>query len=309
MVGEDRGIGVTELLHGAAQDPVLVVFALLTQLGDVWFLFLVGGVLYVAGGEFPRWGIDRRRGLFVLGLLLTYVALIGVLKGFFSLPRPPGATEPPGIEWIPPILEGVFVSITTGDGSGFPSGHALGSTMVWGGVALVVVEKNLSRVWLGFAGVVVGLVSLSRLVLGVHYLVDVVVGVGLGLVVLWALYVIADRGTDPGRVLLVAAVIGALGVPQGISFESVSAFGSAVGAWLVWHGIADSTPAHPSTRREVGASFAVLGLSGGLFALLYALEPPLLVTFFGSALALGGTVLAPLAGEKLHNRYGAYPVG
>ncbi|NHN47973.1 phosphatase PAP2 family protein [Halostella sp. JP-L12] len=302
MLAEDRGIGVTEVLHASATDPVLVLFALLTQLGDVWFLFLLGGVLYVAGDEFPRWGIDRRRGLFVLGLLLTYVALIGVLKEFFLLPRPPGASDPPVVQWIPSVLQGVFTSITTGEGPGFPSGHALGSTMVWGGFALVVVEDELSRVWLGLAGVVVGIVSVSRLVLGVHYLVDIVAGAGLGLVVLGVLYVIADCGTAPGQVLLVAVGIGVLGLPQGVSFESVAALGSAVGAWLVWHGIADSTPAHPSNRREVGAGFAILGLAGGFFALLYALKPPLIVTFCGSMITVGGAVIAPLAGEKLLDR-------
>lgn len=79
----------------------------------------------------------------------------------------------------------------------------------------------------------------------------------------------------------------------------MSALGSGVGGWLVWRGIADSTPAHPSNRQEVAAGFALLGLAGGFFALLYAVEPPLLVTFFGSAIAVGGTVGAPLAGEKL----------
>ncbi|WP_226483225.1 phosphatase PAP2 family protein [Natrinema amylolyticum] len=302
MFTRDRGIGVTEALHGSAQDPVLVLFALLTQLGDVWFLFLLGGALYVAGDEFPRWGIDRRRGLFVLGLLLTYVALIGVLKQFFSLPRPPGAGDPPAIRWVPSVLQAVFANIATGDGFGFPSGHAFGSTLVWGGFALVVVEDELSRVWLGVAGVVVGLVSLSRLVLGVHYLVDVVAGAGLGLVVLGVLYVITDRGTAPGRVLLVAVAVGALGLIHGFTFESVAALGSALGAWLTWHGIADSTPAHPSNRREAGTGFAVLGLAGGFFALLYAFEPPLLVTFCGSAIAVSGAVVAPLAGQKLLDR-------
>lgn len=299
MFPEGRSVGVTEALHGSAPDPVLVLFALLTQLGDVWFLFLLGGVLYAAGDELPRWGIDRRRGLFVLALLLTYVALIGVLKGFFLFPRPVGAGDPPVVQWVPSVLQGVFVDITTADGSGFPSGHALGSTMVWGGFALVVVEDELSRAWLGFAGAVVGIISLSRLVLGVHYLVDVVAGVGLGLVVLGVLYVVADRGTAPGRVLLVTVGVGVLGLVQGASFESVAALGSAVGAWLVWRGVADSTPAHPSNRREVGTGFAVLGLAGGFFVLLYVIEPPLLITFFGSAIAVGSTVAAPLAGEKL----------
>ncbi len=80
MLSDYRRIGISETLHGLAQDPVLVRFALLTQLGDVWFLFLLGGVHYVVGDKFLQWGIDRRRGLFVLGLLLTYVTLVGVLS-------------------------------------------------------------------------------------------------------------------------------------------------------------------------------------------------------------------------------------
>ncbi|WP_336365093.1 phosphatase PAP2 family protein [Halalkalicoccus salilacus] len=298
MVGGDRGLGLVEVLHGLASEPVLIVFALLTQLGDVWFFFLLGGLLYVAGDQFPRWGIDRRRGLFVLGLLLTYVALIGVLKHFFLLPRPPGAGEAPVIAWLPAVFQGVLASIATGSGPGFPSGHAFGSTLVWGGSALVVFGDELSPGWLG-AAAIVGLVSLSRLILGVHYLVDVVVGVGLGVVVLGVLYVVADRGTAPARVLLVAVGAGALGLIQGVTFESVAALGSGVGGWLVWRGIADSTPAQPSNRREAAAGFGVFGLAGGFFAVVYAIEPPLLATFFGSAIAVGGAVVAPLAGEKL----------
>jgi membrane-associated phospholipid phosphatase len=299
MLTADRSLGVTETLHGLVSEPVLVFFAVLTQLGDVWFLFLVGGVLYVAGDQVPRWGIDRRRGLFVLGLLLTYVALIGVLKPFFNLPRPPGAGQPPNVAGLPAVLEAAFVSITTADGLGFPSGHALGTTMVWGGFALVVVEDDLSRAWLGVAAAVVTTVSLARLVLGVHYLVDVVVGATLGAVALGVLYLAADRGRAPGRVLVVAVALAVGGLAYGVNFESAAALGSGVGAWLVWRGIADSTPAHPSSRRVVAGGFAVFALAGGLFALLYALEPAPLVTFVGAAVSVGGAVGAPLAGERL----------
>lgn len=245
MVGGDRGLGLVEVLHGLASEPVLIVFALLTQLGDVWFFFLLGGLLYVAGDQFPRWGIDRRRGLFVLGLLLTYVTLIGVLKNFFLLPRPPGAGEAPVIAWLPAVFQGVLASIATGSGPGFPSGHAFGSTLVWGGFALVVFEDELSLGWLG-AAAVVGLISLSRLILGVHYLVDVVVGVGLGVVVLGVLYVVADRGTAPARVLLVAVGAGALGLIQGVTFESVAALGSA------WAGGSSgvASPIQPPLSRQ-----------------------------------------------------------
>lgn len=298
MALNGRGVGITELLHGYAEWPVLVLFALITQLGDVWFLFALGSALYVAGEQFPRWGIDRRRGLFVFGLVLAYVALIGVLKNAFGLPRPPGAGEAPALGWIPVALEPAFADIATGHGPGFPSGHALGTTMVWGGVALVL-DRGARRTRLTVAGAVVALVSLSRLVLGVHYAVDVVVGVVLGLLALGGLYWLTDGGTDPGRVLLFAVVAGILGLFTGFSFDSVTALGGALGAWVAWRAVAEATPAHPSSRQEVAAGFAVLVVAAALFGAVYALTPGLVVAFVGSVLAGGGAVGAPALGDRL----------
>lgn len=298
MFANGRGIGLSELLRAYVEWPLLVVFALVTQLGDVWFLFLLGASLYVAGEEFPRWGIDRRRGLFVLALALSYVALIGVLKNVFLLPRPTGAGEAPLVWWIPSALSGVFTDITTADGPGFPSGHALGSTMVWGGVALVL-DGEPTRRRAGVAVTVVALVSVSRLVLGVHYLVDVVVGIAVGLVVLAALYRLSDGGTDPGRVFAFAVAVGLVGLFMGVTFDSVTALGGAVGGWLVWRGVAEVTPAHPSDRREVVGGFVALALAAGLFGLTYALAPPPVLAFLGAAIAGGGAVGAPVLGERL----------
>jgi undecaprenyl-diphosphatase len=67
----------------------------------------------------------------------------------------------------------------------FPSGHAFGSAIAYGMLALVVL-----RVWHGsrwrwvFAGALwafIGLVALSRPMLGVHYPSDVLAGMSLGL--------------------------------------------------------------------------------------------------------------------------------
>lgn len=298
MALNGRGVGITELLHGYAEWPILLLFALITQLGDVWFLFALGSALYVAGEQLPRWGIDRRRGLFVLGLVLAYVALIGVLKNAFGLPRPPGAGEAPALGWIPVALEPVFADIATGHGPGFPSGHALGTTMVWGGVALIL-DQGTRRARAAVAGTVVALVSLSRLVLGVHYAVDVVVGVALGLLALGALYWLTDRGTDPGRVLLFAVAAGIVGLFMGITFDSVTALGGALGAWVAWRVVASATPAHPSNRREVMAGFAVLAVAAALFGAVYTLTPTLVVAFVGAVLAGGGAVGAPALGDRL----------
>jgi membrane-associated phospholipid phosphatase len=276
----------------------LILFAVVTQLGDVWFLFLLGSVLYVAGDELPRWGIDRRRGLFVLTLVLAYIALIGVLKNVFVLPRPPGATEPPPLQWIPPVLTGVFTSITTADSFGFPSGHALGTTMVWGGLALVL-DRSTFRLRAGVAGAVVVLVSLARIVLGVHYVVDVVVGSLLGVAVLAVLYWLSDRGTDPGRILLVTTAVGVIGLFVHVTFDSVAAVGSATGGWLVWRGIAETTPAHPTSRWEVFAGFGIVGIAAGIFGAVYVGDVSNLFAFFGSAAAVGVAVAAPYLSERL----------
>lgn len=295
----DRGIGFTDLFQGLGESPLVVLlFAVLTQLGDVWFLFLLGGVLYVAGEYVPRWGIDRRQGLFVLALAITYVALIEVLKNIFVLPRPPGAGEPPALGWIPSTFTGMVTNITTADGPGFPSGHALGTTMVWGGLALVL-DRASSRVRFGVTGVVVVLVSFSRLALGVHYFVDVLVGATLGVITLGVLYWVAEYGTNPGRVLFVAVVFGVLGLFSGVTFDSVAATGGAVGGWMMWRRVADATPAHPTNDRAVITGFVALGITGGFFAVVYTLEPPTLLTFFGTAIAAGTVVGAPLLGERL----------
>lgn len=125
-------MGSTELLSAEATWPVVVSFALLSQLGDVWFSFLLGGVCSVAGTKTPYLGLDRRRGLSVLGLVLTYVSPVGVLKNVFRLDRPPGAGTPLEAVVAPALTQGVFESVTTASGSGFPSGHVLGATLVWG---------------------------------------------------------------------------------------------------------------------------------------------------------------------------------
>jgi membrane-associated phospholipid phosphatase len=294
-LGGGRGIGIVELFRTSGDVPV-VLFGLFTQLGDLWLLLLVAGVVYVAGDELPCLGIDRRSGLFVLALVVTYVTLIVVLKEAFLLPRPPGASDPPGIGWLQPAVER---PLTTATGPGFPSGHALGSTMVWGGLALVL-DRETRRLRFGFAGAVIAGVALSRLVLGVHYLVDVVVGVALGVVALGVLYWSSRGGNSPGRVFAVAAVIGGGGLVQGITPDSAAAAGSAVGGLLAWHGIADVTPPRPTNNRAVGAGVAVLVAAGGVFGLAYASPyslPSRLSPFLGAAVAVGGVVGAPALGE------------
>jgi undecaprenyl-diphosphatase len=95
-----------------------------------------------------------------------------------------------------------FHRIITVHGSGFPSGHAMGATVVFGAV-LFVVWPHLGRTArvLAVAGtaVVVVAVAASRVLLGAHWPLDVVGGVLLGAawVLAWGAFM-ASRSQPSG---------------------------------------------------------------------------------------------------------------
>ena len=66
------------------------------------------------------------------------------------------------------------------EGYAFPSGHAQGSTVFWGLLAL-----RLRKRWAYWgAALLISLVSLSRLYLGVHWPIDIAGGLAAGLILL-----------------------------------------------------------------------------------------------------------------------------
>ena len=90
------------------------------------------------------------------------------LKLVFAKPRPQ--------LWTPLIIEHSY---------SFPSGHALGSSALYGFLA-VLLASQYPRYRLGIysiAVVIVGSIGLSRLFLGVHYPTDIIAGYAVGL--LW----------------------------------------------------------------------------------------------------------------------------
>src|SRR5205814_9225723 len=73
--------------------------------------------------------------------------------------------------------------VATGGGNSFPSGHSLGSIIVYGAL-LMVFAPALPRRWrtpvIVAAAVLVALIGFSRLALGVHFLSDVLGAWALG---------------------------------------------------------------------------------------------------------------------------------
>ncbi|MFB6207513.1 MAG: phosphatase PAP2 family protein [Haloglomus sp.] len=287
-----RAVGVEALFAGLPL-PALVVFGAVTQLGDVWFYFLTLASAYWFGDTVA--GSDRRHAAFLLGCALTALALTTTLKGFFSFPRPPGAGVAEGADRLSGVLRALYTNAATADGTGFPSGHALGVALVWGGAALTLDADRRTRLVAG--GLVVLLVGVSRVALGVHYAVDVLAGWAVGGAAL-ALLLSIDADRKPGRAFSLAAVAAVVGAVNSFDATHLTALGAALGARITWGAVGtDALAADPGLRS--GAALTVVGIPtlGGPFFYLYLVEPAAPVAFAASALITGGVLVLPILGE------------
>jgi membrane-associated phospholipid phosphatase len=137
-----------------------------TFLGDEQFYLLLIPLVY--------WCLHKGLGQ-DLGVLLVLSSFTNTaLKSFFKHSRP---------FWEAPALQ-------LGDASSFstPSGHAQTSAALFGYLAWFLADKRRGRLWAALLGLLIVLVSLSRVYLGVHFLGDVLWGaaVGLSLAALYA---------------------------------------------------------------------------------------------------------------------------
>lgn len=296
-----RGFGEIEALRTLLPDAAIPVFALLTQLGDVWFVFVVLTLLYWGDGRLPAVGLPRSRAVFVLALALCALALTGGLKALFAFPRPPTPGDVTGLRYVPVPLEGMYVAAASADGYGFPSGHAIITTVVWGALALVLDAGTRGQRAL-VAGVVVALVALARVALGVHYAVDVLAGVAVGLALLAVGMGLARRRAR--QTFWLAVALAAVGVFVGpVIFDDAATLGATLGGAVTWETLGDVVPEY-TTGQGYGVLLAALGVVvlGGLFVVVYALNPSLVVTTLASAAVIAGMLVLPLAFDGTNTR-------
>jgi undecaprenyl-diphosphatase len=113
------------------------------------------------------WRRDRLGALALVGCVAVGSTLNHLLKHSIMRPRP-------GLS----AAESVFTDYS------FPSGHVANATLLYGTLALLICLRATSRRWCAAAtvaaAILVAAVGLSRLVLGVHHLSDVLAGFALG---------------------------------------------------------------------------------------------------------------------------------
>jgi hypothetical protein len=132
-----------------------------TVLGSEYFYVLLIAIWF--------WAVDKRGSILTVFVLIASVVSNYWLKIIFKNPRPPITN------WLP----GVHAS-----NYGLPSAHTQNSMVIWGWMGLK------SRTWWmgALCIVLIGLIGLSRVYIGVHWLGDVVAGWVVGLLLLIALW-------------------------------------------------------------------------------------------------------------------------
>ncbi|KAB1197490.1 MULTISPECIES: phosphatase PAP2 family protein [Haloferax] len=299
---QTRGVGETVLTE--LPDVVVFLFGLVTQLGGQWFFFVAFTSLYWLCWPHVS-DRPRRTAASFVALAMLSLGLITALKAGFALPRPPTAAIASAPDWPTPLSD-LYVAFTTDDGYGFPSGHALGTTMVYGAAAVVLDVWDRRRRVVA-AAVLIGSVALSRVVIGVHYGVDVVVGVVLGVVLLKGVFTVAAADDapghlDPSRLFGLGAIIAAVALAMVLATgaphhaeNAAAALGGSLGGYVGWSRLS----AHESlpTLSPPVALVSFLG-AGGLWAVTDALDAPIPLT----VLATGAVVLFILVAPQLHLR-------
>ena len=136
-----------------------ILFQIITFLGD--------GLAYIIILAIAFWIMKKKDAIIAIYVLLTASFLNFFLKVVIKKPRPD-----------------VSYRLIEAEGFSTPSGHAQTSTTVYGWIMLY-----FKKIWLYvITPIVVLLICLSRVVLGVHYLGDVIIGFLVGAALLTALY-------------------------------------------------------------------------------------------------------------------------
>lgn len=152
-----------------------------------WLDIVMGGITYLGSNYFYLaalalfyWCVDVAGTMRLFVLLLSSVYLHEALKVITAVERPIEVLR----SLLPASQQPRFTE--TAEGFSFPSGHTQDAIVFWGYLAIAFRKRWLTVL----VPLVVLLMAFSRLYLGLHWLLDILGGMALGLLILWFGYVI-----------------------------------------------------------------------------------------------------------------------
>ena len=244
---------IVETTRDAFPEWTAFLFATLSYFGSVWFLAPAVVLAY--------WFCDRYRFAPWLGVVMGGYALMIGIKSIFAVPRPGvgPAVTPADLPTIAALFYAQLVEVET---SSFPSGHALAAVVIWGMFALES-DRGTFRMRVAVAGIITTLVAFSRVTVGVHYPVDVVVGLAVGLTyLLGALFLVDWLGTDAhdrGTIAFtLAAILAVAAFLLSGDPKAATLIGGSLGSLTAWRWL--SPPRTPWPLTAKGVVFALAGI-------------------------------------------------
>lgn len=178
-------IKVLQTLENIRTPLLTALMETITFLAESIFLVILIATIY--------WCIDKKKGARLAWIVLGSGVINGVFKNIFRAPRPfqKGVTTPLRLE--------------TATSYSFPSGHTQSATTFW----VIFYRLNRQRIIQCVGIIIVLLTALSRLYLGVHWPVDVIAGIIMGLISVSILDLLYDeeQGFTKNHVLITTALL------------------------------------------------------------------------------------------------------
>ncbi len=221
------------------------VMAFFSFLGTEDFYLLLLPLLY--------WSLDAGLGLRLALMLMTSTGLNSILKMALHTPRP---------YWVSPDVRPAAAETSFG----MPSGHAQNAVAFWGEFA-----RWLGKPWgWALAAGLALLIGLSRVVLGVHFPQDVLVGWVVGLV-----WLVIFARLEPAAVAwwhrqsLGRRILAAWGVSMAVLLPAVVVGFMVARSWALppsWETLALASAGEPIAPLSLHTALAVAGTLFGLLA-------------------------------------------
>ena len=187
--------------------------------GEELVLIAVLGFLY--------WCYDKKFGKFVGTNILVGLVLTPMLKNVFFRRRPYFDHE--AITIHKPVDASADIYDISAQGYSFPSGHSTNAAILYGSLPMY---KKGNKVLLTIAFVVPFLVGLSRVMLGAHYITDVLCGWALGALIMFVMSYLQTHVKNEDILHLVIAILCLPGFFYCQTTDYFSGYGMMIGYFL-----------------------------------------------------------------------------
>lgn len=247
-----------EAVRDIAPVWLVLLLTLLSFLGSTFYQVPLLFTIYVLEA--------RERTATWLAIVAGSYSFRSLLKALNDVERPP--VDPPlDAAVFPPLIRPIYDHPANIDTTSFPSGHVIAATVLWG---LLVMDTDIGtrRQRLAVAVNIVFIVALSRVVLGAHYIEDVVAGAIFGLLFLAIVVQVRSLSTRPVPTMFaLAGFVSVLTLLVGQSTTGSVVLGVSIGVIAVYSGpdfIPDFRERHSRFGVVEGGAAVMILMTGAL---------------------------------------------